>query len=52
MDLITNLLHYVSEVKKETQEIYGLINYGVLRKAFKGMKLVNTSEFVSCTHDC
>jgi hypothetical protein len=27
----------ISDVKKETQELYGLINYGVLRKRIKGM---------------
>ncbi|PVD35048.1 hypothetical protein C0Q70_06329 [Pomacea canaliculata] len=34
---IAKFVHFDDEVKKETQEIYGLINYGVLRKAFKGL---------------
>lgn len=36
MDKCCNFFNIPVEVKKEIQELYGLINYGVLRKKIKG----------------
>ncbi|CAC5357197.1 Protein cramped-like [Mytilus coruscus] len=43
---ISKFITLTQDVKKESQEIYGLINYGVLRKRIKGMTTSDNKDAV------